>query len=415
MTTTSAALGRGKRSTAGKSQRYSCNASDEYVVVKQEEESPQKRSQSEQQEDAPLRKSNRSRNKRQKNFDMMAEETADSDSDEATTPEQNKVQKRKRCRAGKRPTLTRKPQANRKFAYTGNIGSTTDAKKELKRKLLLRVQSMGDPYVNMFSESTPRAFPTPPKPISPGAYPMVFNNKENLKHMLNSPLSRSRPKLKKEPSLIGRSRSNSSGSIPWSSVAVEANVGHEMALENLFRSAPVGSGPHKPFDVEMNGDDNDSGLSLQFVEQEQARQELFRSVTLSANEREAAAQNVSLGSDTFFMPPGLDIGAGNGLGIDLLKGITDLFDSTNASMQCSPRFGLADTTNASMQCSPRFGLAASMQCSPRFGLAASMQCSPRFGLASSQSLKSFLDDKMLNINTKDEELFTSMASETLAF
>jgi hypothetical protein len=169
---------------------------------------------------------------------------------------------------------------------------------------------------------------------------------------------------------------------------------HEMALANLFQTAPIGSGPNKPFEVEMNPDSSDTGLSMQFVEQEHARQDLFRSVTLSAHERDEI-EKTSKSIDGFFMPPGLDIGSSNN-SFDLLKGITDLFDSgtTNAAMQCSPRFGLADTTNTGIQCSPRFGLADT---------GAGMQCSPRFGLGS-QSLKNFLDEKMLNAN---EELFSN--------
>merc|ERR1711998_65898 len=46
------------------------------------------------------------------------------------------------------------------------------------------------------------------------------------------------------------------------------------------------SGPHRPFDIEMNEDPSDAGLSLRFVEQENARQELFQNVSLSAQDKQ---------------------------------------------------------------------------------------------------------------------------------
>ena len=109
----------------------------------------------------------------------------------------------------------------------------------------------------------------------------------------------------------------------------------------------------------MNEDEADAGLSLRFVEQENARQELFQSVSLSAQDAEQMHANTI--ADRLFTQGALGAGGvASGLGIDLLKGIGgdglqchvgDLFaqESTNGAMQCSPRFGLAALSSHSLK------------------------------------------------------------------
>ena len=70
----------------------------------------------------------------------------------------------------------------------------------------------------------------------------------------------------------------------------------------------------------MNDNEADAGLSLRFVEQENARQELFQSVSLSAQDAEQMHANTI--ADRLFTQGALGAGGvAGGLGIDLLKGI----------------------------------------------------------------------------------------------